>query len=131
MKSNITSKTVSAIDWVGMSLSVLCAIHCLAAPVFLTALSVFGLEAGGEGFETMMIYTILAVAIFAGVSGWRKHRSWLPARLFAAGALAFLAVRPAVDHYWEPVATVIGGSLLIVGHYRNWVRGKPCDKHCV
>ncbi len=127
MSTTISSRSTTTLDWVGATLSLACAVHCLGAPVLLTAVTAFGIETGNERFETFMVYSVVAIATGAGILGLRRHGSLQPVLLLAAGASAFLFLRPAVAHAWEPIVTVGGALMVIAGHYRNWAMSKPCE----
>ena len=107
------------LDRVGMLLSGLCAVHCLAG-----LLLVAGLGLGGEFFLAPVIHRVgLALAIAVGsvtlVMGVVRHGDPVPLQLGAAG-IGFMATALFVGHGTaEAVLTVAGVALLAGAHLRN------------
>lgn len=107
------------LDRVGVLLSGLCALHCLAG-----LLLVAGLGLGGEALLAPAIHRIgLALAIGVGavtlVLGVVRHGDPVPLQVGAAG-IAFMAVALFVGHgSAEAVLTILGVSLLAWAHLRN------------
>ena len=85
---------------VGIGTSVACAIHCAVLPLFLTGLSVFGVNIiHNFWFETSMILLAFVVGTLALQHGFRRHhQSLLPFLLFAGGML-FLVFKQFWHHY--------------------------------
>ena len=77
-------------DWVGITASVGCAIHCAAMPFVIAYLPAFGLSfLADEAFHKWMALICFLIAIAAFVPGLRKHRNWIPVSVGAIG-LAFI-----------------------------------------
>lgn len=73
-------------DWVGITASVACAIHCAAMPFVIAFLPMLGLSfLADEGFHKVMVGVCTVFALLAFVPGWRLHRRWLPAGIAAFG----------------------------------------------
>lgn len=126
-------------DVLGISLSVLCGIHCLSAPLLLGLLPLFGLGyselehhhhhhhhgiADWLSFETVMMTLIFAVAAFTFFMGYRRHGRKRIFVYLALGILMFLGVRPSVSEFWHHAATVLGGVFFVIGHWKNWHYGR-------
>ncbi len=109
-------------DRAGMALSCLCAVHCVLGLVLVAG---FGL--GGTLLLDPAIhrYGLLVATIIAGVAigvGAIQHRRPAPFVVAMMG-LSFMGGGLAVDHgVEEAVLTIIGVSLVAVGHLLN-VRG--------
>ena len=107
------------LDRVGVLLSGLCALHCLAG-----VLLVAGLGLGGEYLMAPVIHRVglvLAIAVGAAtlVLGVVRHGDPLPLQVGAAG-IAFMSVALFVGHGLpEAVLTVLGVALLGWAHLRN------------
>ncbi|MCC6927194.1 MerC domain-containing protein [Novosphingobium sp.] len=107
------------LDRVGVLLSGLCALHCLAG-----VLLVAGLGLGGEFLLAPIFHRVglvLAIAVGAAtlVLGVVKHGDPLPLQVGAAG-IAFMSVALFVGHGLpEAVLTVLGVALLGWAHLRN------------
>ena len=111
------------LDRVGVLLSGLCALHCLAG-----LLLVAGLGLGGGVLLAPAIHRIgLALAIAVGsvtlVLGVVRHGDPVPLQVGAAG-IAFMAFALFVGHGTaEAVLTIMGVALLAWAHLRNLRRG--------
>ncbi len=128
MKATKASALSPKWDFLGIGLSIACGIHCLAAPLLLSALPIMGMEfLAGEGVETAMIVIITVLVGYAGYRGFKLHENLLVVVLFLSGLLAFLLLRPLVSEVFEPMVTVTGGLLIISGHTLNWLASKPCQ----
>lgn len=107
------------LDRVGVLLSALCALHCLAG-----LLLVAGLGLGGQFLLSPVFHRVgLALAIGVGavtlVLGVARHRDPVPLQLGAAG-IAFMSIALFVGHGTEEaVLTILGVSLLAWAHLRN------------
>jgi hypothetical protein len=110
------------LDRMGLMLSCLCAVHCVATVVAVAALGV-----GGSFLLNPAIHRVgLALAmLIAGVAiglGAIRHRRRAPFVVAMMG-LSFMGGGLAVPHGTEEaVLTIIGVSLLALGHVLN-VRG--------
>lgn len=107
------------LDRVGVMLSGLCALHCLAG-----LLLVAGLGLGGEFLLAPVIHRVglaLAVAVGAAtlVIGVSRHRDPRPLQVGAAG-IGLMIVALLVGHGTaEAVLTIGGVALLAWAHLRN------------
>ncbi|MBS1714861.1 MAG: MerC domain-containing protein [Armatimonadetes bacterium] len=80
------------VDKWGAFASGLCAVHCLLVGVAFGLLPVLGLEfMASHEAEIGFFSAAILFGFWAIASGRRKHGSWLPAKVFAAG-LALVAV---------------------------------------
>jgi hypothetical protein len=107
-------------DAVGISTSVLCAIHCAVLPLLLSSLSIFGVDiVQNPVFEYGMIVLALFVGIIALSHGFRRHhRSWLPIGLFCLGILLLFAKQYWHSiHLWLLAPAVVA---IISAHYTNY-----------
>ena len=110
------------IDVLGMSASLLCAVHCALVPLVLT----FGLL-GGLSFLADPVWDVLfiglsfIIAIAALLNGYLKHhRNIIPINIAIAG---FVAI--AVGHFahlglMSDILSVIGGLLVAYSHLINY-----------
>ena len=78
-------------DWLGVSASIACAIHCAAMPVVLMMFPMTGLGFfADESFHQFMVFACLLLAAVAFIPGLRVHRRLLPSGLAGIG-LAMIA----------------------------------------
>ena len=107
------------LDRVGVLLSGLCALHCLAG-----LLLVAGLGLGGEFLLAPAIHRVgLALAIAVGaatlVIGVSRHRDLMPLQV-GAGGIGLMVAALLVGHgTTEAVLTMAGVALLAWAHVRN------------
>ncbi|MBK1875384.1 MerC domain-containing protein [Pelagicoccus mobilis] len=129
-------------DILGIGLSILCGIHCLSVPFLMGVLPMLGLDfMADHGFEWAMMGIIFLVAGVTYFNGYRRHRRAGVWGFFAVGVLIFAVIRPMLshdhghDHFHgfeaHHIATIIGGSVFVLGHWKNWHWHKPsCKKEC-
>lgn len=107
------------LDRMGLVLSGLCAVHCVASIVI-----VAGLGLGGGVLLDPAIHRVglLLATVIAGVAigvGALRHRRALPFVVAMTG-LSFMGGALAVDHgIEEAVLTIIGVTLVSIGHVLN------------
>lgn len=113
------------LDRAGLMLSGLCAIHCLASIVIVSALGI-----GGQFLLSPVIHRVglaLALVIAAVAIGWGalRHRRAAPFVVAMMG-LTFMGGALAVPHgVEEAVLTIIGVALVSLGHILN-LRHSSC-----
>ena len=121
------------IDNLGITISSVCAIHCLLLPVIFL-IAPYSFIASHEFHETL-IYFILPCALIAFVLGCRKHGDMRVAILGTIG-IALLASAVILhetlhsdqhsDSLISVLITVMGSVMLIFSHIRN---RKLCAQH--
>lgn len=118
----------SRLDRAGLVLSGLCAAHCLLSILIVSTLGI-----GGEFLLAPEIHRFglaLALIIAAVAIGWGaiQHRRAVPFVIAMMG-LTFMGGALAVPHgVYEVVLTIIGVSLVSVGHILN-MRAPLPDTH--
>lgn len=107
------------LDRVGVALSCLCAIHCVATVVIVAALGLGGgflLNPAIHRVGIGLAMLIAGVAIGMGALRYRRPAPFVVAMM----GLSFMGGGLAVPHgVEEAVLTIIGVSLLSVGHVMN------------
>src|ERR1700743_1871208 len=115
------SKHSSKLDNVGMTASILCAVHCAIVPLLITSLPLLGLGfLANPWFEWFMIGLGLCIGICAiGLSYIRTHHKLL--RLFLMiGAFAIIIIGHLYVTNWrEAIIVPIGGLLIAAAHFVN------------
>jgi len=113
-------------DWLGISASVICAIHCALLPLLLTSLPLFGVNIIHHlGFELGMIALALVIGSYSMYHGYKKHHHRLtPWLLFLLGG-AFLILKQIFPtyQYWLLAPAV---CLIIYSHLLNV---RSCRSH--
>ena len=114
-----TSSLRARLDRAGLMLSGLCLIHCLASIMIVATLGL-----GGQWLLAPEIHRwgLALACVIAGVAiGWGaiRHRQRTPFVVAMMG-LTFMGGALAAPHGWhEAILTIIGVSLVSVGHFLN------------
>jgi hypothetical protein len=125
-------QTVNLDRW-GMSLSLLCAIHCLLTPFVILSVPLMArYYLAHPLFHVMLAVFIIPVGLLAFASGFKHHRNFLVYLLGVPG-LFVVVVTPyfvhALHYRWnEPVIMTVGSFLLITAHWINR-RSCSCEAH--
>ena len=111
-------------DAVGISASVACAIHCLAAP-FLVALAP---SLVGETAEIWLSGFLIAVSGAILARGWKTHRHVGPPLVFLVGASLLVVGRltALLPTELEHVVIVTVALLFVAAHVYNFKCSKKC-----
>ncbi|QDW23605.1 MerC domain-containing protein [Pedobacter sp. KBS0701] len=116
------------LDRIGITASMLCAIHCAVLPFIITVLPIWGMGfLANEAVEITMIAVSLIIGIWSLSSAYRKqHRRMMPILVLIAG---FACI--ALGHFsgiepLEPILIPIGGFTIAAAHYINLKMLKSC-----
>lgn len=125
----ITTQEIT--DKFAISLSLLCAIHCLALPVLLILLpSLTALQLDNEAFHSGMLVVVLPTSFYALTMGCKKHKRYRLLFLGFTGltllVLAVLLGEDITGEYGEKILTLFGATLIASGHYWNF---RLCQQH--
>ena len=117
--SSIRANLWGRIDRAGITLSALCAVHCLATIVLVSALGIGGgLLANPIIHEIGLALAMIVAAVAIGI-GALRHRRAAPF-VTAMTGLSFMGGALAVPHgFEEAVLTIIGVGLVSLGHILN------------
>ncbi|MEM6783206.1 MAG: MerC domain-containing protein [Bacteroidota bacterium] len=109
----------SSLDLVGIVLSVLCVIHCLALPLVATGALAW---AASESVHLGLALALGAVVLLVALPGYRRHRRVLVPVLLVAGVVLLVGavlVGEALGEAGETTLTLLGSATLVVGHLLN------------
>ena len=120
----MTSRQIFA-DKAAVGISALCVVHCLTMPlivVLLPALS--GTFVAEESFHLMLVFVVLPLSMYALTLGCKKHQRYHVLAIGGIG-LAILVFAAIFGHdflgeFWEKALTVIGASVVAIGHIWNY-----------
>ncbi|AHF16521.1 MerC domain-containing protein [Niabella soli] len=118
----------SKINWdaLGISASVICAVHCAVLPLFMASLPLFGYNIiENRAFEAGMILLAFLIGVYSLLHGFRlHHHKVLPLALFTLG-MAFLVLKQIflVYHNLLLIPAVV---LIIAAHVVNY---RFCRRH--
>jgi hypothetical protein len=107
-------------DLIGIGTSIACAVHCAILPIFLSGLSVFGVNIiHNFWFESGMILIAFIVGLFSLHHGFiRHHGSSVPFFLFTGGMFFLLAKQ--FWHDYELVLLPFALFLIVFAHIFNF-----------
>ena len=111
----------SRLDRIAMGLSGLCAVHCVATAVLLGLVA----SAGGMLGKPIIHEVGLSLAMILGAvalgRGVREHGFVLPSLVGAVGLAIMTYAMSLHESGFEPVVTILGVSVLALGHRLNIV----------
>lgn len=123
-------------DKLAISLSLLCAMHCLALPLLLAlipSMSVLGLD--NEAFHYWMLVAVIPISIYALTMGCKQHKRY-PLLILGFTGLTLLVLAVTIGEsllgeYGEKGLTLAGAVVVACGHYINYrlCRSHSCN-HC-
>jgi len=120
-KSNIN------LDKIGISTSVICAIHCAFLPVLISMLPLLGIGFLLKGWiESMMILLSIVIAGISIGSSYKIHQKRLPLVLLIIGLVLIAIARLFLSENLEPLIVPVGGLTIASAHFFNWSYSGKC-----
>ena len=118
-------------DRLGITLSVVCLVHCLTLPLAIAALPLVAAQwLHTSAFHAVMALALLPVALLAVVPGLRLHGRASVAAAMAAGlsllSTAAFAGERLLSSEWAAGLTMAGGTILLTAHVVNLVLCRTC-----
>lgn len=117
--------STSRLDRIAVTLSGLCAVHCVATAVLLALVA----SAGGLLGKPVIHEVGLTLAmILGGIAlgrGIREHGFVLPSLVGATGLATMGYAMTLHETGYEPVFTIVGVSVLALGHRLNMMAKHP------
>ena len=119
------SKLQIIADKTAISLSLVCAVHCLALPIFLLLVpTLASLPLGDEDFHRWLLFAVIPISTAALFMGCRRHKRKSLAVLGTLG-LIVLTVSALLGHdllgeLLEKSLTLAGATLIALGHLWNY-----------
>ncbi|MBX7114875.1 MAG: MerC domain-containing protein [Myxococcaceae bacterium] len=106
-------------DSVGQALSLICIIHCLAAPFVLAAMPTLSHFMGG--FHPVLLVFVVGTALWAFIPGYKHHRrpSIIVAALVGVTLLTLATLLFEGDVLMESALTIPGAAVLMWAHWKN------------
>ena len=127
LAQHMASKPLSngRLDRLAMGLSGLCAVHCVATAVLLGLLA----SAGGLLGKPIIHEVGLSLAMVLGAvalgRGIREHGFVLPSAVGAVGLGTMAYAMTLHESGYEPAFTILGVSILALGHRLNILAKRP------
>jgi hypothetical protein len=113
-------------DALGITASLVCAIHCAILPLFLASLPLLGVNIiENSGFEYGMIALAFVVGIYSLWHGYRRHHhKKLPLLLFTIGMLCLVLKQ--LIHEYHTIILIPAIVFIIAAHWLNY---RSCKEH--
>lgn len=118
-------------DRAAISLSLLCTLHCIVFPwavVLIPSLAVLPLE--DEFFHLWMVVAVIPISAFALTMGCKKHKRHRVLLMGSIGLCILISTvligHETLGEAWEKILTVIGASIIALGHLWNF---RLCRHH--
>lgn len=105
----------SELDVIGATLSVACALHCLAAPLLVSAVPYLF----GEQVELLLGVVLFGIASLAMLRGVRQHRDVRVLVPFAVGIALFFSPRGEEGSARDVALAVASSAGLVTAHLLN------------
>lgn len=107
-------------DRIGMTASVLCAIHCAVTPLVLVALPSLSLWwASMEHLHGWLVGSLALFGICMTWQGWRRHQRFYAWAFLIPGLLALGCALLVPGETLEHVLMAVGGTLVACAHLVN------------
>lgn len=117
-------------DKMAISLSLLCAVHCLILPVLLALLpSLSALSLDNEAFHAWLVVAVLPISAFGLLMGCRQHKRYQLLIFVAIGLTCLISAvlwGESLGEFGEKALTLFGAVVIAVGHFYNF---KLCRQH--
>jgi|TARA_B110000208_G_scaffold154650_1_gene187335 hypothetical protein len=114
-------KIENVTDKLAITLSIACAIHCLALPLILLLLPSFvALQLNYEAFHTWMVIIVLPTSVYALFMGCKQHKRYKLLFIGFLGLILLVLALSIGNEYWEKVLTLVGSAVIAGGHYFNY-----------
>lgn len=123
MSNHQHSITKSKAERIGIFVTVLCAIHCVATPVIITVMPLFGASLlSNPIWEWLLIGVSLGLAVLILAKDFiSKHKNTLPLLVLGGGfstkALGLLVVG---HSSYEPLIISLGALMIVSAYVINW-----------
>lgn len=129
------NKLIDAGDKTAITLSFLCALHCIALPIVLIILPTVAslLAFDLESLHLWLIFVVIPVSAFALISGYMHHKRKNVLIISAIGMLLLIAAvifgHDILAGKGEVILTLAGSVLIMFGHVKNFKlrRNEPCN----
>lgn len=106
------------LDGLGVAVSGLCLIHCLALPILLALLPALSWLAPDEHIHQLLTVAAIPVALMALIPGYRLHRS-LATLLGGFGGLGMMVGAPVLLPAYADAVSSTGAAILVTAHLCN------------
>ena len=133
--NKINQESQLKVDKWAMTLSFICALHCLLVPSFFILTSgFFALSIDNEFIHNLILLAALPISSYALISGYNSHNTLSYLYIGFSGLLmlisAVLMNEILFGEFGEKFLTTLGSILVIYAHYKNYQTCKNLDCSC-
>jgi hypothetical protein len=123
------------IDKAAIGLSFVCTVHCLLLPIALLMVPTLAASTfGDERFHQWMLIAVLPTSLIALAMGCRQHQNKSVLIIGLLGlttlSLAIFFGHDLLGDMGEKIASVLGASLIALGHFKNHTLCKHAQCRC-
>lgn len=116
------------LDYLGISTSVLCAIHCLLPPILLSFTAVGSLPfLENEYLELVILASAGVFAAWSLIPSVKIHHHYGPLGIASLGFTLIISAHFLHSTFIEIGMLLAGGILLSSAHFWNWKLKDSCD----
>jgi hypothetical protein len=109
------------LDKLSAGVSLLCLVHCVVLPVFLSTFTLAGIElVENMTLEVLMLLAGIIAGSLAIWKGMRKHGMWQVLILFVTGMFFMIIGNLPNLHHAEAALKIFGAVLVINAHIINY-----------
>tara|TARA_Y100000746_G_scaffold63425_1_gene52155 strand:- start:178 stop:600 length:423 start_codon:yes stop_codon:yes gene_type:complete len=133
--NKMSVKTQLRTDKWAMTLSFVCALHCLLVPSFFILTSgFFAISIDNEFIHYFILFFAVPISSYALITGYRNHNT-LKFLIFGFSGLFLLIFAVMFSgilygEFGEKCITLLGSILVIYSHYKNYQTCKSIDCSC-
>lgn len=121
-------KKNNILDLLGISTSILCAVHCLLPPILLTFTAAGSLPfLENEFLELIILASAGVFAAWSLIPSVKIHHHYGPLGIASLGFTLIIAAHFFHSTYFEIGILLAGGILLSSAHFWNWKLKDSCD----
>jgi len=122
-------------DKTAISLSIICALHCLALPSLLVLLpSLTALNLADEVVHLWMLAAVIPISIYALTMGCRKHKRLGIVALGLVGITTLIAAallgHDVLGETGEKIIVTTGAFIIAISHWQNHQLCRRLDCEC-
>ncbi len=124
-------KLLGVSDAAAISLSLVCAVHCLIFPLLLVLLPSMASSIADESFHRWMVIAVVPVSAFSLLMGCKRHKRYFAIITGSIGLLLLIFTgyfsEDVIDEAWEENLTLLAAALIAIGHFSNF---RACQTFC-